>query len=265
MYLTKEMVCNTILKIDSFKLKLENLYEEYDIDINENTGRRNALISSIQEKVLAEELGKTYADVINDGAPGMPDIVIGETGTELECKLTSGSGKKSRSYSLQTDYATICNKKSLDYVYFVTNQDMTGYCVVYFQGLTPDDFYEPPESARGKAKMNKKLGMLKATSIVGGVKNINDGYVESYLEKANDAKEAWNSFENNHLLSVEDYLIKGRMDRFVIAHQKEKERLNKKVVKNTNKAKLWQKKDPSFSFIFEHIDNIIKGDKNDKS
>ena len=197
MYLTKEMVCNTILKIDAFKIKLENLYKEYDIDINENTGRRNALISSIQEKVLAEELSKTYNNVINDGAPGMPDIVIGETGTELECKLTSGSGKKSRSYSLQTDYATICNKKSLDYVYFVTNQDMTGYCVVYFQGLAPSDFYVPPESARGKAKMNKKFGMLKATSIVGGVKNINNEYIESYLSKANEAKEAWNDFKKD--------------------------------------------------------------------
>lgn len=262
MYLTKEMVLNTIIKIDSFKSKLEELYEEYDIDINDNTGRRNALISSIQEKVLAEQLSLEYNDVINDGAPGMPDIHIGEIETELECKLTSGSGKKSRSYSLQTDYATICNKQSLDYVYFVTNQDMTGYCVLYFQGLTPDDFYVPPESARGKAQMNKKLGMKKVTPIIGSVRNLNEEHIASYNKKAIDIGNEWEEFENNHLLNVENFLLQGRMDRFVINHKKEKERLSKKIERNISKANMWSEKDPSFSFIFEDINNI-KGEEKD--
>lgn len=262
MYLEKEMVVNTILKMDEFKLRLENLYDDYSIDINENTGRRNALISGVQEKVLADELSKTFSDVVSDGAPGMPDIVIGEIETELECKLTSGSGKKSRSYSLQTDYATICNKGELDYVYFVTNEDMTGYCVVYFAGLTPDDFYVPPESARGKARMNKKLGMKKAIPIVGNVKNLNEEHIERYQSEIKRVEELKDETIKSYLYDVESYLHKSKMNRLIVNLEKEKHRIDKKIEKLKKKSDMWSDKDPCFSFVFEDIE-LLKGEKED--
>lgn len=261
MYLTKEMITNTILKIDAFKENLESLYKEYDIDINENTGRRNALISAIQEKVLSEQLAYTYTGVINDGAPGMPDIVIGEIDTELECKLTSGSGKKSRSYSLQTDYATICNKGNLDYIYFITNKDMTGYCAIYFENLTPEDFYVPPETARGKAKMNKKIAMKKATPVVGSIKNINQEHSKNYYQKSKDAEQELSQFEKLHLYDLESFVTSAKVDRFISKMNRENDRLLRKIQKNEEKAGLWEEKDPSFSFVFESLEDLKKEKK----
>ena len=60
MYLSRKMMINTILKINEFKTRLEELYDDFDIDVNDNTGRRNALLSVIQEKVLSDELSIVY-------------------------------------------------------------------------------------------------------------------------------------------------------------------------------------------------------------
>ena len=256
MYLTREMVTNTILEIDEFKEKLGILFEEYDIDLDENTGRRNALLSSIQEKVLAKNLSNTFTGVLNDGAPGMPDIVIGEIQTELECKLTSGSGKKSRSYSLQTDYATIQNKKKLDYVYFVSDEKMEGYCVLYFKGLEPSDFYEPPESARGKAKMKKSVAMKKAKVIVGSVVNINDQRIENYTLRQKEVSKNNLEFISNHVEKIEDYLNKSKLDSFVKKIVKLNESYTNKIQKLESKKEMWRLKEDSFSFVFESLEDI---------
>tara|TARA_B100000287_G_scaffold109553_1_gene101865 strand:- start:1123 stop:1908 length:786 start_codon:yes stop_codon:yes gene_type:complete len=250
------MIIKTIINIDTFKNKLSDLFSEYDIDLDENTGRRNALLSAIQEKCLAEQLGFVYEGVKNDGAPGMPDIVIGEIKTELECKLTSGSGKKSRSYSLQTDYATIQNKKSLDYIYFISNEKMTEYCVLYFKGLTAGDFYEPPETARGKARMNKKLGFKKAIPLVGGFKNLNEEHIENYETKIKNENNSLKESLSSMLFNIEEFLEKCKMSKLVTSLKQSEERAEKKIQTSRNKQEMWSKKDPSYSLVFERFDKI---------
>lgn len=261
MYLTRKMIVNTIIKIHDFKKRLEDLYSDFDIDINENTGRRNALLSAIQEKCLSGELSLEYEGVENDGSPGKPDIVIHQIGTELECKLTSGSGSKSRSYSLQTDFATITNKKSLDYVYFVTDRDMNQFCVLYFNNLTSSDFFEPPEAARGKARMNKKVAFEKATPLVGNIVNINKNHFENYSQKIKEEEEK----SNQRLLRIIEKIdndIKSSKIETVFSKIKENENsLNKKIDNLKNKQMLWSEKDDSFSINFEAIEDLIKEKK----
>jgi len=265
MYLKRNMIVNTILKINEFKQRLELLYNDFDIDVNENTGRRNALLSSIQEKVLSDELSLVFEEVENDGSPGKPDILIGQIDTELECKLTSGSGKTSRSYSLQTDYATIQNKESLDYLYIVTNKDMTEYAALYFEKLTADDFCDPPETARGKARMNKKVAFEKATPIVGGFTNLNEDYIETYNQRIEELKIDHNNKIQSYYYDISSYLYKSKMESFIYHVNREYDSYNSKEQKLKDKIMLWKSKDKSYSINFEPIGKLKEEVKNDKT
>jgi hypothetical protein len=258
MYLSRKMVVNTILKINEFKTRLEILYDDFDIDVNENTGRRNALLSAIQEKVLSDELSLVYENVENDGAPGKPDIVIGEIDTELECKLTSGSGSKSRSYSLQTDYATIQNKEKLDYLYIVTNKDMTAYSVLYFNGLTADDFCIPSETARGKSRMSKKVAFKKATPLIGSFVNLNQGYIDTYKQRLEEARQNNETKINEYCYDFLSYVNNCKIERFVSNVNKANDSYNTKARRLNEKIALWESKDDSYSIKFESIKEIKK-------
>ena len=258
MYLSRKMIVNTILKINEFKTRLEELYSDFDIDVNENTGRRNALLSAIQEKVLSDELSIVYENVENDGAPGKPDIVIGEIDTELECKLTSGSGSKSRSYSLQTDYATIQNKETLDYLYIITNKDMTEYSALYFNGLTPEDFCDPPETARGKARMSKKVAFKKAIPLIGGFDNLNQGYIDTYNQRIQDETKSFEEKINGYYYDLFSYIDKCKVESFISNVNKACSSYNNKVEKLNEKITLWESKDDSYSIKFESIKEIEK-------
>lgn len=258
MYLKRNMIVNTILKINEFKQRLETLYLDFDIDINDNTGRRNALLSAIQEKVLADELSIVYENVENDGSPGKPDIVIGSIETELECKLTSGSGIASRSYSLQTDFATIQNKESLDYLYIVTNKDMTEYSALYFNSLTANDFCDPPETARGKARMNKKEAFKKAIPIVGGFKNINQDLIDVYNGRLLEVEENYRDKITSLFYNLESYVHSCKIESFISNVNKAILSYTNKVDKIKNKISLWESKDDSYSIVFESIDDLKK-------
>ena len=141
----------------TFENSLKDLFEDYDMELRENLGRRNALISTLQEKVTAKYLRDIFFDVKLDGAPGKPDITISDIDRELECKITSGSRSKGYvSYALQTDYDTICKKQYLDYIYILCNATFDKFCVLFFEDLTPDDFFPPASGSRGKSRMKKK-------------------------------------------------------------------------------------------------------------
>ena len=265
MYLTRSMIINTILKINEFKQRLENLYSDFDIDVNENTGRRNALLSAIQEKVLSDELSIVFEGVENDGSPGKPDIVIGQIDTELECKLTSGSGKTSRSYSLQTDYATIQNKETLDYLYIVTNKDMTEYSALYFNGLTASDFCDPPETARGKARMSKKVAFKKAIPLVGGFTNLNEDYINQYNNQIEELRDETNKKLQCYYYDISSYVNNSKIESFIYHVNRTNDLYNKKEAKLKEKISLWESKDDSYSINFEPISKLKEEVKNDKT
>ena len=55
-YLTKQDIKNVIAKLIDFEAQLNNLYAMQGINIDQNTGRRNMLLSPVQEKELANQL-----------------------------------------------------------------------------------------------------------------------------------------------------------------------------------------------------------------
>ena len=118
-YLTADMAQRAITKMQSFHNDIVGLYEQHDMDLLDNLGRRNIVMSQAQEKFFAQVLSDHYEGVHEDGRTGQPDIVIGGIEKELECKLTSRH--KGGAISFQTDYETLSQKGSLDYLYVIAS------------------------------------------------------------------------------------------------------------------------------------------------
>ena len=117
----------------SFESDLSAVFSDRGYNFRSNLGRRNALLSVSQEREVARVLRKKFKRVIEDGAPGKPDIYIEDIDKELECKLTSGTRSGgSVTYALQTDWDTICQKKKLDYLYFIVDEKFENFCVLFF-------------------------------------------------------------------------------------------------------------------------------------
>ena len=249
----KQLNIQAILKdLVEFENSLKVLFEDYDMDLRENLGRRNALISALQEKVTAKYLREIFFHVTNDGAPGKPDITINDIDRELECKITSGSRSKGYvSYALQTDYETICKKRYLDYIYILCNDSFDKFCVLFFEDLTPDDFFLPASGSRGKSRMKKKNAMQKVIPLWGNYIVKNEQLITKYeerkkahLEKHNESigKILNKAFDDNICLQKVANMI-----------EKEEERYDKKIENINAKIKKWQEKDPQYSFIFKSL------------
>ena len=175
-YITEEMAGRALNKMYDFNQKLSALYSSEGLDIKADIGRRNILMSSIQEKEFSKELSKVYSGVINDGRSGQPDIVIGEIDTELECKLTSPHSNKT--WALQCDYATLQKKGTLDFLYMLVDRDFENAAVLYFENLSTEDFHPPAAGSRGKSRMKKSKAMLKCTALYGGVIDKNQEIID---------------------------------------------------------------------------------------
>ena len=164
-YLTREMAENALKKMSSFHKELDELFQKHGMNLKENLGRRNILLSQAQEKYFAEELSSAYEGVDNDGRTGQPDIVISSLGKELECKLTSKT--KSGAYSFQSDYETLQKKGSLDYLYVVADENFEKFTVLHYEGLTTEDFRHLSPGARGKVSMKKHAANKKLNRVFG--------------------------------------------------------------------------------------------------
>ena len=235
-----------------FENSLRVLFEDYDMNLRDNLGRRNALISALQEKVTAKYLREIFFDVEIDGAPGKPDITIHDIDRELECKITSGSRSKGYvSYALQTDYETICKKQYLDYIYVLCNATFDKFCVLFFEDLTPDDFFLPASGSRGKSRMKKKNAMKKVIPLWGNYVIRNEQYITRYEERKKVHLERHNenigeilnkAFDDNMCLQKVADMI-----------EKEEDAYDKKIKRIEEKIEKWQNKDPQFSFVFKSL------------
>ena len=255
MYLTKEMIREALTSVQTFEHELDNLFASYSYSLRDNLGRRNALCSQAQEKELARVLGKTFKSVIQDGAPGKPDIFIGDINKELECKLTSGNRSSSVSYSLQTDWTTLEKKGSLDYLYVLCDEDFNKFCVLYFKELTTDDFFPPANGSRGKSRMKKSSAMKKAVCLHGKFKTKNDQYINSYQEKIT---ENINEYLSKVITLNKKYLsddLPSETD--VNVFNKFKNKLESSLIKKLDtcvtKLNYWKDIDPRYSFILEPL------------
>ena len=235
-----------------FELSLKNLFSEYDMDLRENLGRRNALISSLQEKVTAKYLGDIFFDVEIDGAPGKPDITIVDIDRELECKITSGSRSKGYvSYALQTDYDTICKKQFLDYIYILCNHNFNKFCVLFFEDLTPEDFFPPASGSRGKSRMKKKNAMKKCIPLWGDYIVKNEELISRYEERKVAHLELHNEKIGKILNRAYDENL--CLNKVAAMIEKEEESYDKKIAKFDEKIQKWKEKDPQFSFVFKGL------------
>ena len=179
-YLTKQMAVEALKRMQSFHDAVVHAYSTFGMDLLDDLGRRNIVMSKAQEKFFSQVLSEAYSGVEPDGKTGQPDIVIGELGVELECKLTSRH--KSGSITLQTDFETLERKGSLDYLYVIAGPEFKDFCVLHFEGLTVDDFRSLSPGARGKVAMYKWKAMSKCNVLVGNVRNISDERVKQ-IEK----------------------------------------------------------------------------------
>jgi len=251
-YIHKLDITGIIGDLVKFENSLKVLFEEYDMNLRDNLGRRNALISALQEKVTAKYLRKIFKSVESDGAPGKPDITINDINRELECKITSGSRSKGYvSYALQTDYDTICKKESLDYMYILCNDTFDKFCILFFKDLTSDDFFLPASGSRGKSRMKKKNAMKKCTPLHGGFIIKNEAIINRYEERSQGFLIDLNE-------KIGKILSKAYSDDVSIQYigeliEKEELSYEKKVQELNEKINNWKTKDPQFSYIFEKI------------
>lgn len=250
-YVTKDQIQEVLNSLRSFEIELYNVFDKFGYNLNDNLGRKNALLSQAQEKELAKTLKKEYGgdEVICDGRPGQPDIVIKSLNKELECKLTSGHGK-SKTFDLQTDYATLRKKGSLDYLYILTNPSFTKFCVLFFEALTIDDFHPPANGSRGKARMNKGKAMKKSHVLWGKSTLANTLLQERWEERLSEtAKEKASRLASlNYRLKTTSSGASIEMGKIASLIKKEEERYARKINHITDKIEYWKKASPRFSF-----------------
>lgn len=255
MYITREDVLEVIGRMQDLESKLGNLFANHNYDLRENLGRRNQLLSCVQEKETARVLRKKYVSVLDDGAPGKPDVVICDIEKELECKLTSGSKSGgSVSFSLQTDYATLKNKGSLDYLFILANDAFDEFCIIFFEGLTIDDYFPPASGSRGKARMRKNKAMKKATFLVGGVSNLADAHLEKIDAELNERAQELDYRLVGLRSKLNETSLNAKFAREQISNvmTNESTRYDTAVAKLISRRKYWDE-NPKYSFQFEKV------------
>jgi hypothetical protein len=187
-YIDRSHASDALLKMREFHFDLERLHSDYGLCMLENTGRRNILMSSVQEEFFAAALSKNYVGVINNGKTGEPDILIGELSKELECKITTPS--PTGGINLQTDYATLSKKGELDYLYVVADRAFEKFVVLHYKNLTKDDFAVPSSSSRGKAKLIKHVAENKCNVVWGNVRSKNEQELKKLEKKLKNCSSA---------------------------------------------------------------------------
>ena len=251
-YITSEMAISAIRKMKAFESELSKLHEKHGLSFRSNLGRRNGIISQSQEVFFAEEIKKTGDIVTVDGRTGEADIVIHNRFRELECKITSGCGG---SWALQTDYATLCRKRKLDYLYVLADENFEKFAVLYFDSLTKDDFHPPGPGAREKARMNKVEAMKKCEVLVGSVKCKNEEMIETYTSRFKSSLESFATeleMQDGRLLEVSDKAVKRRESLVGIRDRMVKRYMNK-LMKIAEKGIKWSESPLQFSIELELV------------
>ena len=185
-YLNRDDATTALRSMKAFHDECKDLYDKHGFNLLDNLGRRNIVLSQAQEKFFADALAKRHDGVTNDGRTGQPDIIIGGLNKELECKLTSRH--KGGAISFQSDYESLVQKGSLDYLYVIADNEFEKFVVLHFQDLTIDDFRPLSTGSRGKVTMYKHKGMKKCSVLVGDAVNNNRLHVDRLRKKLADSQ-----------------------------------------------------------------------------
>jgi len=250
MYLTKECISPALTRLAEFESELETLFSNFNLDLRENTGRRNMLLSQAQEVFFAEAIAARGFSVTCSGKTGEPDIVIECEGKELECKLTS-SGK--RSWPLQCDYTTLKRKGSLDFLYVLSDSSFKKFAVLLFENLTIEDFHFPAPGSREKSRMRKEKAMKKCHVLHGKVESKNEKHVSNYmsrlLEESIRNQKKTNSLRKRIVKSSTEKKIES-IERML---QNESKRFERKKDKISDKIKYWNNSTQQYHITLEPI------------
>ena len=184
-YLSREATLQAIRNMQSFHHDIVGLYHQHDMDLLDNLGRRNIVMSQAQEKFFAQSLSSLHGNVEADGKTGQPDIIIPSLGRELECKLTTRN--KGGGIHLQTDFESLSQKGTLDYLYVVADEGFDKFAVLHFIDLCTDDFRAVSNGSRGKVGMKKHEAMKKCNVLMGHVRCINDINIEKWETRLGQA------------------------------------------------------------------------------
>ena len=193
-YISRETALNAVKRMKDFHEDIVKTYSDYGMDLLDNLGRRNIVMSQVQETFFADEVGKVYNDVKEDGRTGQPDIIIGEIGKELECKLTSRH--RGGAITFSTDHGTLSQKGELDYLYIVCDKEFKEFCVIHFENLTVEHFRHVSLGSRGKVAMKKYLTMPNAHVLVGDVVGMNQRNIEKIKEALKCCSPTTKKFSN---------------------------------------------------------------------
>ena len=214
-YLDRASSIEAIKKISSLFKDMSTLYKSYGINIDNDVGRKNILISAAQEHFFAEAIASVAGECSSDGRTGMADIVIGSLNDrEVECKVVCRG--KTGSWSLQADKATLEKKGSCDFLYLLFDREHKSTAVLLFTDLVPKDFYDPSQGSRGKARLKKSSAFKKCKPLVGSFKNVRQSFIEKYESdlrsskttpaklKAEQKLNMWYNKEDSYSIQLED-------------------------------------------------------------
>jgi len=239
-YIQVSHVKSALAKMISFELSLKSLFREHELNLRENTGRRNMLLSQAQEAFFAKELSNSGYDITCSGKTGEPDIVLNCIGRELECKITSS---KRSSWPLQCDYSTLKKKGSTDFLYVLSDDSFSQFAVLFFNSLTVDDFHPPAPGSRQKSRMRKSEAMKKCVVLHGSVRNKTNRYISKY-EKMLDCEvqrstQRINELSDRFLTSTTEnkrFKIDAMINNETARHKSKKDSIDKKIQywKNNN-------------------------------
>jgi len=193
-YISRETAVRAVKRMKYFHDDVVSTYDKYGMDLLSNLGRRNIVMSQVQETFFAQELGNVYSDVKEDGRTGQPDIVIGEIDKELECKLTSRH--RGGAVSFSTDHGTLFQKGKLDYLYIVSDKEFKKFCVIHFEDLTVEHFRHVSPGSRGKVAMKKYLTIPNANVLVGDVVSMNQRNIQKIKEALKHCSPTTKKFSN---------------------------------------------------------------------
>jgi hypothetical protein len=252
-YLDRDATITALKGMQEFHSELLDLHEQFGMNLLDNLGRRNILLSQPQEYFFAKSLSQTYSGVINDGRTGQADIYIGELDKELECKLTTRM--VTGAINFQTDHATLVNKGTLDYLYVVASDDFSEFAVLLFTGLTVDEFSDPPESARGKARMIKWKAMERCTILVGDVINNNEIQLLNLATELSDVttKKMLRITEIQLRISECSKAAQVKSRKLNETLVREASRYDKKIMKISDKLYYWTNEPAKYSIELEKI------------
>ncbi len=247
-------VLKALKEMQKFHNAQVEVHQQFGMTLLDNLGRRNIIMSRAQERFFADALKEHYQDVENDGRTGKPDIVINDIKKEIECKLTSRTS--SGGINFQSDFDTLQNKGSLDYLYVMASREFDKFCVLYFENLSIEDFRPLSPGARGKVSMKKFMGMKKCEVLHGEVIDKN----KEELKKINEKAKSTTLKHLNRMRELADRLHNSsketsprRYEKTLELIQNEKVRFDRASKKLEQKQAFWKECPTKYSFVLQGV------------